>query len=217
MGSKKKPVFKIVYLLAIAAIVLILLYPVLRGVIGTDDGALRNRNRCLVRLDNVSQGVCMYKYDKGSFPAQEYVLQAASRPTTQGHRKMTTSELLARALFDDQDGKFPAATYAEVTPADLITFNGVANLISDRYGDPMPILYYPSRIGVEGVDQYDESDNAAITSGHTGGDFKKFIADPKGSKDGRQVPYRPREFLLIAAGADRLYFTKDDIANFPTE
>ena len=40
-----------------------------------------------------------------------------------------------------------------------------------------------------------------------------YITDKKFGEDST-VPYRPKEFLLIGAGIDRMYGTKDDLKNW---
>lgn len=114
----------------------------------------------------------------------------------------------------------------------------------DRFSDPMPILYYRARVGADGVIgdggtlQYDVRQNLAYTQAYSGqsigigrefpnhglvvlGDINDSIVD--GPNDA--LPYfkhptiadTPREkdsYILISAGKDRVYGTKDDICNF---
>jgi hypothetical protein len=80
----------------------------------------------------------------------------------------------------------------------------------------MPICYYPSRPGTGGrppADQYAYDHNNVHTDDHCApGDFHEFIEDPRYDDPAR--PVRDGEFLLIAPGADRRYFTQDDVVNY---
>jgi len=98
-----------------------------------------------------------------------------------------------------------------------------------------PILYYRANTASKTIDPavlphlriYNIMDNVPITSqlksiadqqDHELGDpatsqlFYNYIRDPKVTI--RPWPYRPDSYLLISAGADGLYGTKDDICNF---
>jgi prepilin-type N-terminal cleavage/methylation domain-containing protein len=98
-----------------------------------------------------------------------------------------------------------------------------------------PILYYRANTASKTIDPavlphlriYSIMDNVPLTAqltsiadgqGHELGDpanpqlFYDFIRDPK--VEARPWPYRPDSYLLISAGADGLYGTKDDICNF---
>ena len=98
----------------------------------------------------------------------------------------------------------------------------------------MPVLYYaPNRVG--GVVTFNYADNASFTDGHplealntaspsmwwsTTSNWNKddevpFIADQRAFKfSGAKNVQNHDTFLLLSAGPDRKYGTKDDIANF---
>jgi len=154
------------------------------------------------RINELSDGCSVYKSDTKFFPGQQ---------TLDWVGRNSGAQVLARAMFTG-DGQWPTSYYAAYRAGDLIDANGRRNVISDQYDDPMPILYYPSRIGVSGVAQYVEADNAVHSDPHKGGDFQAFIRDTRfGASD---TPHMEDEFLLIAPGDDRKYFTDDDIVNW---
>lgn len=138
---------------------------------------------------------------------------------------LTGSRLLAQALWTpreedyiaadagDLPGGYPTGAYTGHSDNYEMSYQGVDHLLSDDFsGDLMPILYYPACPGTQGKDadaQYKYKHNQAIsTPGGEEADFYEFI-----SEDGDR-PYNPGKYLLIAPGADREYFTADDITNF---
>jgi len=171
---------------------------------------------------------------------------------------MTGSQWLGFSLFydpslSDNVQRYPQSRFASVKPGeDLLGGPGSSLLtgpwcmnwgdftlnngrpirpVSDRMPDPMPVLYYPARLGeVEtwtnsqtGSAQYVAADNW-VTMGtqppQYGGwtdktayttAFNNFIRDTRFSNTPR-IP-APGKFLLIAAGLDRKFFTADDICS----
>lgn len=123
------------------------------------------------------------------------------------------SRLLAEALFTSQDGNdvFPASTeYADYTGGILFDYTMVndegdtvtrENVISDGYPTAMPILYYPARAG-----SFRGEDNEALINDET----KEEDADLGDIADGDNFNVG---FLLLCAGADRLFFSTDDLTN----
>lgn len=171
--------------------------------------------RTSARIAELSGGCNMYRTENGFYPGQQYADQLGSNSSG----KFTGSQWLAKSLFSDPDATptYPHPKYAPLkADSDLIDpkHSGIG-AISDRNkaaDKVMPILYYPARVGVSGLGQYQSADNADHVSGNTGPgskSFNDFIRDERfGSTT---TPYNPGAFLLIAAGRDRLYFTDDDI------
>ncbi len=117
---------------------------------------------------------------------------------------------------------------------DLQEIAGQDNTIWDRNKTdraPMAVLYYPARLGESGLGQYKRDDNFDYKNKDEDDDgnpddilwkseevpngagtqdaFWKYIKDRRfGQSD---TPYHPGAFLIIAAGKDRAYGTKDDI------
>ena len=163
------------------------------------------------RIGELDDGCRQYKQDTKYFPGQSGVI-----PIGSGKDQLTGAQILARAMFTKTmpDGKtqYPTSNYATYKESDLIDADGRTGVISDGHPtNPMPILYYPARFGVDGMAQYVEADNAVHTDGHKGGNFREFITDMY-FKD-KKIPYNDGEFLLISAGAGRKYFS-DDIGNW---
>ncbi len=95
----------------------------------------------------------------------------------------------------------------------------------------MPILYYKARTNSKMIDRsdqdnsiYDWKDNAFLVQAieeklnkqlDLDDDqifYEEYIRDPK--IQNKDWPYRPDTYLLISAGADGEYGTRDDITNF---
>jgi len=119
-------------------------------------------------------------------------------------------------MFTDiNTGAFPTDAYVPLEEDMLSTIEGRANTFADTFKpDEMAICYYVSRIGQTDLTQFVEGDNTAYTNSHTGTrTFADFITDKRISDDST-TPYNTGEFLLIAPGLDRLYFTNDDLKNW---
>ncbi len=189
--------FTLVELLVVIVIITLLmgiLVPTVQSVIKT-----MNQTKAKARLESLSRSVDLwYKVNNNHYPGQVNANWRDDPDTSNG------SELLARALFtktdDDGDDIFPASTqYADFSGGILFDYEvdetTHENVLSDGLPTPMPILYYPSRLG-EG--NFRASDNGELVTDETKG----------GNFGGGSGPY-----LLLSAGADRLYFTSDDITN----
>lgn len=182
--------------------------------------------RSLARISELSSGAAMYAKDnRNLYPGQMYHNMLGT-----GSGQYTGSQVLAACLFDYGYAGIGNATdpngtgrYAPYSRTDLINNpGGKTNSIWDKFprGQPMAILYYPSRAGVTGMDQFKPNDNAAYTgtnySGWMGGSFNNpngYIADKRFDANGR-TPYMSGGFLLMGAGADGIYGTLDDARSF---
>jgi hypothetical protein len=97
--------------------------------------------------------------------------------------------------------------------------------LSDSMLEPMPILYYPTRLGRTGAEledppapaeptwvfnEYIYDDNAAYFASDRRLDFHGFVREDRFAK---VQPRNAGKFFFIAAGMDREYFTPDDLEN----
>ena len=190
--------FTLVELLVVIVIITLLmgiLVPTVQSVLRT-----MQQTEAKARLESLSRSVDLwYKVNNNHYPGQV-------NPAVLDNNQMTGSELLARALFtktkDDGSEVFPASTqYADFSGGGLFDYElgGTTheNVLSDGLPTPMPILYYPSRLG-EG--NFKASDNDELVTD-----------DTKGGSFGNVSGGGP--YLLLSAGADRLYYTADDITS----
>ena len=214
------PGFTLVELLVVIAIISLLATLFLPAL-----GVIRDRAKAAkthARIMELSQGCNMFKRATGHYPGQ-----LDTDELTGSGGSYTGSQVLASCMFDydyaDIGNADPGATggHASLSPADLISIEGKLNTMSDRFGSSvsggaMALLYYPSRLGVSGLNQYVEGDNAAYTGGVTwaGTTFAEYIKSQKILGVASTTPYNDEEFLLMAAGSDREYGTAYDVKNW---
>ena len=198
------------------------------------------------RINEIASLCAQFKLDTKYYPGQRDRNQWD--PNEPNSASITGNQALARCLFFSADD--PNVTYAtmkdpnakteprygSLESGDLQTFDAnTPNTIYDRFGeDPLPVLYYPSRLGVAGLPQYSRGDNDRYTDpnrnlskwGDPNNDpnntaFMDFITDDRATSDpndpNKSIPYNDRGFLLIGAGIDREYGTGDDIKNWTAE
>lgn len=168
--------------------------------------------RCRAKIATLEEGIIGYARDHNYYPGQDptYVGQLAGDGGS-----FTGSRWLAKAMYSDPDGSgFKKSGYAPYKPDDSVYDEGShTDTIADCFpaDQVMPLCYYPSRIDVTDgdLDQYEEGDNSAYTTGHAGSvSFNTFITSQFGGA------VKDKEYLLVAPGVDRLFFTGDDIKNF---
>ena len=166
--------------------------------------------RSRTRISELDDGCRQYRQDHKHFPGQSSPDKIGS-----GRGQLTGAQVLARAMFT-KGATYPAPNYAMYKESDLLTSSdGVnyADTVSDCFPiERRPVLYYPARIGVEGVAQFVEADNAAIAGWRRNGEFERFIQTVDPPEQDRHPC--AGEFLLIAPGPDREYFTEDDVTNW---
>ncbi len=189
--------FTLVELLVVIVIITLLmgiLVPTVQSVLRT-----MQQTEAKARLESLSRSVDLwYKVNNNHYPGQV-------NPTDLDNDKITGSHLLAEALFkrtnDDGSVVWASTEYADFSGGILFDYEveGTTheNVLSDGLPTPMPILYYPSRLG-EG--NFKASDNDELVTD-----------DTKGGSFGNVSGGGP--YLLLSAGADRLYYTADDITS----
>jgi len=132
-----------------------------------------------------------------------------------------------------RDGLFDAGGTGLLAPATYVLcdiFNKFDVTVGGRiYKAGTPILYYkanPFGIGLDPMNaqnsNYSYWDNAELV--HLGinswaeENFYNFITDPRATAarpvGSRPWPYKPDSYILISAGIDGIYGTRDDITNF---
>ena len=190
--------------------------------------------RVRARISELSSGAMAYKNDNGYYPGQRY----SGELTT-----YTGSQVLGVSLFGYGYNQIELVATVPVEPryapvrADDLPWtdeemakypaaNGERRTTIDRFGggNDRPILYYPSRLGVIGLSQYQQGDNDEYTGGlswaspegsATGqAGFQNYVKDRRFAGNASTTPYRDGEFLLIGAGVDRTFGTADDNHNW---
>jgi len=176
----------------------------------------------------------------GSYdPAQTRDINGDSIPDTFDERKGPYLELATASAFKlvDLFGLNPIGSLApdtfvicdvfgtkKITMIDQVT--GQPRTATEKAG--APILYYRANTSgkimnavyrvsdndalVVAKQQYDGREHPLGRPGNQYEFFYNYIRDPKITA--RPWPYRPDSYILISAGADGLYGTPDDIANF---
>jgi len=198
--------FTLIELLTVIMIIVILmgiLMPTIQGVRRAGYAA-----KCRTLLGVLESGIQTYYSDQAQYPGQ-------INPGIIGGGD-TGSQVLAQGMFTKKDGTgFPTEGYAPLNADVLAEINGQGNTISDQFPRPMAVCYYVSRPGQSGLGQFVYADNNLHTNGKTGPtSFSDFIKDRRFKGDSSTTPYRDGEYLLIAPGPDRKYFTSDDVKNW---
>jgi prepilin-type N-terminal cleavage/methylation domain-containing protein len=192
------------------------------------------------RVESLSRGCDLYKQEYGLYPGQRYMNDGAKGIQGCGgtftgsqvlacsmygytYTDITNANAIRRGVFDTYKDEFVQTIEADADKNGTLAVNEtLPNVLTDGFprGKWLAIAYYPSRLGYTGTDQYLELNNKPHTGytpvniGATA--FNTYILDPKfPAVSGFPArPFRPNEFLIIAPGADRKYFTADDIRNF---
>lgn len=191
--------FTLVELLVVIAIIMLLagiLVPTVSSAI-TSGYVLKSKTR----IGELNDGCLKYKQDMKYYPGQS--------GTAVPSGSNTGAKILAEAMFSEVDsngnitrsGMSKYATYKEpdmLTKDDGSKYTGT---ISDCFpGEKRPIVYYPSRIGVSGTDQYVVDDNKDIT-----GPWSSFPTDIKDGRFGTDNPHMDGKFILVGPGPNRTY------------
>ncbi len=222
--------FTLIELLTVVAIIGLMVgmvVPTIRAVLENNQ-----RMRMLVRIQSLDTGARTYKMSHTGnryFPGQDTTGLGALGGNSSKYPKCQNagSALLARCLFTDPNGRFPVSAYGTLeedlldTSEDPIT--DVPYSILDADSETMAVLYYPSRIGEQGSKtQYYDSDNSKYTNPSSGID--QVAENPSGSgnmniqiyvqQSTSEPIHMDGEFVITAAGSDRLYFSTFAVNNF---
>ena len=152
--------FTLVELLVVVAVIALLaaiLVPTVSMAIRVAENA-----RSSARLKVIGNAAEAYHMQTGYYPGQDNPNELWDGSVT----KYTGSQLLARCLFyDPAKTEFPSPLYAAVGGGDIIAFNSATagysatvsftpsgtalpiGSISDIFSRPLPLLYYPARLG----------------------------------------------------------------------
>jgi len=206
----------------IISLLLSVLIPTINSLLGSV-----HKRRASALIAGLSNGALLYKTDHHYYPGQQYVNKLPD-PADPYNTGVTGSQFLAAAMygytFNDIETLSPrpvSTDFMDYEPRHLFTWEGKygednlvrRNTISDMFPTPMPICYYPSRMGPTGTNQYKKSDNKVYTDKARGTGSRDTFAWRIWNKPlGTAV--MDRQFLLISPGRDRKYFTQDDINNF---
>lgn len=213
LSRRQSRAFTLVELLVVISIIILLvgiMVPVVQSAVRAAEKA-----RTEVWVSELGNGCELYRGDHSFYPGQKEIpLNQIGEyaNSTNANPVYTGSQWLALMLAPKQ--------YAEFKAEDLIDFPGhkgdgsdieLKDSISDRTSDPMAVLYFPARIGISGMDQYNINHNIEYIRGNGSTDLddfqKKFLWDRKQPK----TPYNPQGFIITAAGPDRKYLNADDI------
>ena len=186
------------------------------------------------RVESLSRGAELYKKEYDLYPGQSTALMGFLNAQT-----YSGSQVLAACMYNyDVANASPVPkggfdTYKDEFLQSLQVSAGTnprPRVLTDGFppGKAWAILYYPSVPGEDPTsvlthykydhnkvhtnfkpvnDSADEATQKNVFSTAGGG----FVVDTRFSP---ARPYRASEFLIIAPGADRKYFTSDDIKNF---
>lgn len=221
---------------------------------------LAARARSVAAISELSSGALAYQQEHRYFPGQR------SSNIGMGDDEFSGSQVLAASLFGlDMNKEDGPITPGERTMGLYVEFSeervlddselefhsvnpDISNsnhkksfALSDRFADPRAILYYPSRIGNDGlaakIDPNDPDDtdgafnyydcattgqNIYLQNDATGSDRAKNWKAMLVRGDSADVVYKNDSFVLIGPGIDRTYFltrsginaTDDNVTNY---
>ena len=156
-------------------------------------------------VQTLGAGCDLYWQDENNYyPGQQYPDELAGNGGV-----YTGSQYLVMAL---QPKGYAPFENSDIIEPKRTALDGTTQIgaVSDRARSPEPVLYYPSRKGVTGLDQYKYGDNSAHTPSENEGAFTAFITDNRWETgQNSDTPYNPGAFLIIARGLDEAYFTED--------
>ena len=197
----------------VISLLLIILMPTINSLIGSIACA---RARSLVVA--LSDGALLYWNEHHYYPGQQYtnLLPGGSDDLYTGSQ-MFGAAMYGYAFDEITGAPSPVNAFADYEPRHLFTWNPGAserrNTVSDTFADPMPMCYYPSRMGPIGRNQFKETDNDVYTTGKIGSGVRDTFLD-RIAKPFLGGAAMDGQFLLISPGRDRRYYTQDDICNF---
>ena len=240
--KRKSRAFTLVELLIVISVIVLLV-----GILTPSLYKARSityNTRSKAALHELSAGALAYQKDTGYYPGQQY---------TNLLGPFNGSQVLAACVYGlrlgemdtSDEGKIgyptgessPTSPYVSYKKEKVLldespSTDFTAFVPSDLFPDPLPILYYPSRLGNDGslVEAFIFNDNKdyfiddsgpirlslyriywdrRFGEGNYGGD-----PPTPAFNDHDNRAYKSDSFLLIGAGIDRKIFTGDDVTNF---
>jgi type II secretory pathway pseudopilin PulG len=196
-------------MLIVIAIIMLLVGIFIPSVASIMRSAAATKTRA--RMKELENGIDAYHGRIGYYPGQV------------GYdNSYTGSQWLARAMYTPLQAKneggdpldeFPTNAFCEYVDKHLFKDGNREYTLSDLFGKPMAICYYRSNIKERHtLDQYAYDHNKDHTGGDKNkGEFEEVIRDP--AEPAGTLPHNDGQYLLIAPGADREYFTSDDVNN----
>jgi len=222
--------FTLIELLTVVAIIGLLVgmvVPTIRAVLEN-----KHRMEMLVRVQSLDNAATTYKMSATGnryYPGQDAEGLGALTGNSSRYPGCTNagSALLARCLFTDANNAFPVSAYGTLQEGKLDTtddpISGVARSILDTDSDPMAVLYYPSRSYDKGLSkqyviadnsEYVTTSNSALAEGSSAITIQTHVQYQGETGQSTGLIHRDGEFVITAAGTDRLYFSTSSVNNF---
>jgi len=211
----RRVAFTLIELIVVIAIIALLVTISVPSIASALQAARMAKTRA--HLMELANAATLYKSASGNkyYPGQRYTEELMGSDPAGSY---TGSQVLAASVYGFDLGGDPNNSadpiYAEYRVEYVFTptTGGPGNTLSDIGKNPMPILYYPSRIAQTGLAQYDYDDNSAYGNGaESEANFEARITDDRFDPNDA---VNPGEFLLVAPGTNRTYFDSDDIKNW---
>ena len=197
-GRRGFTLIEILVVIAIIAILVAVIVPAIIDAGGNAGNRYAAKTRSAIR--ELSAGAHAYESEYDYFPGQK---RGSSLPTG--------SLALGKCVWGTENkpmNKFVPFKEEKV----MGTSAPNSRIPSDRSPDAMPLLYYPSKMDATGD---------TVAACFTVGDNSSLPGSPNLSSYASEAmnslldkPYHYDTFLIIAAGADREYFTDDDLTNW---
>lgn len=202
LRKKGFTLIELLTVIIIIALLLTILVPAITTIMKMGSAA-----KCKARISAFESTTMAYFATNGSlyYPGQQNVAEIGGA--------VTGSQVLARTLFTNSAGVYKGDGSPMPYDRELV-ISDAANpgVLSDGFSSPKAVCYYVSRPRAIGLSQYVSADNSTYT-GTNDAAFNAMIKN-KAFSTTMDVPYKDRQFLLIAPGPDGIYFTNDDITNW---
>ena len=200
-GRRGFTLIEILVVIAIVAILVAVIVPAIIDARGNAGDGYAFKTRSAIR--ELSAGAHAYESEYDYFPGQKR--SPASMPTG--------SLALGECLWGPPSATTALNSFVPFKEEKVMGKSAPESRIpSDRFPDAMPLLYYPSKMDATGD---------TVAACFTVGDNSSLPGSPNLSSYASEAmnslldkPYHYDTFLIIAAGADREYFTDDDLTNW---